>query len=275
MIKSKYLWIAIVLVGIVPMLFLDILQHSFDWQKEVRSEIISVAYENFSNSQKKEILDRLFERNYTLTTLIIIKGIGGAIALIAAFYCFRLFKRRSKLPVNKAIIFMSLSSIVLFLLIKIFVINEIIRNDKVRFLSFSPGGDSFKNFYKKNFEGKIVYVDFWGTTCGPCLQEFRDFTVSLKNKYKSRKDLAYFYISEGNRYLWKGQIRKYNVEGDHIFLGFDDYEMLFRQLTLDTSQIFIPRYVVIDKRGEVVVTNAKQPHDGQALFDQLDLYLNK
>jgi len=74
MTKSKYLWIAIVLVGIVPMLFLDILQHSFDWQKEVRSEIISVAYENFSNSQKKEILDRLFERNYTLTTLIILRA---------------------------------------------------------------------------------------------------------------------------------------------------------------------------------------------------------
>lgn len=31
--------------------------------------------------------------------------------------------------------------------------------------------------------GKVIYADMWGTTCGPCLEEFKNHTKPLKRQY--------------------------------------------------------------------------------------------
>ena len=68
MIRSVYFWVGAIFVAFIPLFFIDILQHSLDWQKEVREEIIAVAYDVFKKSEKKEILDRLLERNQSLSS---------------------------------------------------------------------------------------------------------------------------------------------------------------------------------------------------------------
>jgi thiol-disulfide isomerase/thioredoxin len=126
----------------------------------------------------------------------------------------------------------------------------------------------------KNFKGQVVYVDFWGTTCGPCVMEFRDFTKPLKDKYKQRHDISYLYIAQGNKYFWNEQIKKYNVEGTHLFVSPRQYESLYKQST-NENIILMPRYLILNKKGNIVERNAKQPSNKDSLFTQLDKYLTK
>ncbi len=273
MIKSRHFWIASIMMAIIPLLSMDIVLHYVDWKSEVREELISVVQNlySFDREQKAIILDKVFERNETLTFLIYIKSFLILVLLSLSFFFFRRYKQQLKPNFFKPFLY-TIILIAGFLLIKIFLVNRINSNDKIQILTISPKDSSFQKLYNEHFKGKVVYVDFWGTTCGPCLQEFRDFTKPLKDKYKLNKNLSYLYIAQGSEYVWHKQIKKYDVEGSHLFITLDQYESLFRLTTKD-SVVLIPHYLIIDKTGNIVERNAKQPSDRDSLHAQLDKYL--
>jgi thiol-disulfide isomerase/thioredoxin len=145
-----------------------------------------------------------------------------------------------------------------------------------KFINVNESDVSIKKLIADNFKGKVVYVDFWGTTCGPCLAEFENFTQPLKSRYKTNANIAYLYISRGNRYLWKQQIEKYKIDGSHIFLDDKAYDNLYHNaLGNDTAMVYMPRYLIISKAGNVVINAAPKPGDKQHLYGQLDIYLNQ
>ena len=268
---------AAICLGIIPLLLIDIAQHTIDWKKEVREEIITVVQNvySFSRQQKAGILDHVFERNQTLTFLIYSKSISGIILLGLGFYFLRLYRRKQNTGFWKPAVAVA-ALIACFILVKLYLINPINTNRNIQFLTLGSNDSSFQNLYNQNFRGKVLYVDFWGTTCGPCLQEFRNFTQPLKDKYKSRHDIAYLYVAQGNQYLWSEQIKKYTVEGCHIFVNEKQYEQLYRHSTKDSAGIIMmPRYVIIDKTGNIVETKARQPSDRDSLYRQLDKYLSQ
>lgn len=275
MIKSRYFWLAAIAIAIIPILSIDITQHYLDWQKEVREELIVVVQNlhSFNKEQKASILDKIFERNQTLMFLIYVKSFIISILIVVSFYFFKLYKRQESPKLLKPF-FYTIIIVACFTLTKLFLINRINTNENIRFLTINPTASSFQQLYNDNFKGKVLYVDFWGTTCGPCLQEFRDFTKPLKDKYRQRDDIKYLYIAQGNEYLWREQIKKYNVEGNHVFVDETQFEKLYKQSTND-STVLMPHYLIIDKKGRVVEPNAKQPSDGDSLYLQLDKYLSE
>lgn len=275
MIKSRHFWIAAILMSVIPLLSIDIAQHYLDWQKDVREELITVVQNvySFDKQEKATILDKVFERNQALTFLIYIKCFSILVLLAFSFYFFRFYKQRQRPNFLKPFLY-TITLISCFAIIKIFLLNRVNTNDNIQILTLSPEASSFQTLYNENFKGKVVYVDFWGTTCGPCLQEFRDFTKPLKDKYKLRRDISYLYVAQGNEYLWHEQIKKYNVEGIHLFVNLNQYENLYKQLTSD-SIVLMPHYLIIDKRGNIVERNAKQPSDRDSLYAQLDKYLTE
>ena len=202
--------------------------------------------------------------------LIYVKSFAILILLTFSFYFFRLYKKQQRPKLLKPL-FYTIAIIACFTLTKVFLINRINTNENVRFLTINRSTSSLQQLYNDNFKGKVVYVDFWGTTCGPCLQEFRDFTKPLKDKYRQRDDIRYLYVAQGNEYLWHEQIKKYNVEGDHIFADETQYEKLYQESTKD-SVVLMPHYLIIDKKGDIVEPNAKRPSDGDSLYLQLDKY---
>jgi len=275
MIKSRYFWLAAVAIAMIPMFSIDIAQHYLDWQKEVREELIVVVQSlySFNKQQKANILDKVFERNQTLMFLIYVKSFVILILLIFSFYFFKIYKKQERPKLLKPF-FYTLIIVACFTLTKIFLVSRINTNGNIKFLAINPNASSFQQLYNDNFKGKVLYVDFWGTTCGPCLQEFRDFTKPLKDKYRKRDDIKYLYIAQGNEYLWHEQIKKYNVEGSHVFVNETQYENLYKQSTND-STVLMPHYLIIDKIGRIVEPNAKRPSDGDSLYFQLDKYLSE
>jgi len=275
MIKSKYFWLATILIAIIPLLLIDLGQHYLDWKTEVREELITVVQNvySFDRQQKANILDRVFDRNQTLMFLIYVKSFSVLILLAFSIYFLRLYTKQEKSKLLKPL-FYTIAIATVFILVKVFLINRINTNEQIKFLAIETSVSSFGQLYNDNFKGNVVYVDFWGTTCGPCLEEFRDFTQSLKDRFKKRSDIKYLYVAQGNEYLWRNQIKKYNVEGIHVFVNEVQYRKLYRQTTSD-SLVLMPHYLIIDKKGNIVESNAKGPSDGDSLYIQLEKYLSE
>ncbi|EOZ98752.1 Thiol:disulfide oxidoreductase [Indibacter alkaliphilus LW1] len=131
-----------------------------------------------------------------------------------------------------------------------------------------------------DFQGKIVYIDFWGTWCYPCIEEIPD-ALSLQEKYKDRP-VIFIYIalensSEINR--WKEFIAGNNQRfgkfldnkpfpGIHLVA-----ENQFRNEAIKDYKInFAPTHVLIDQNGEIVKARAKRSKD---IHEEIDKLLNQ
>ncbi len=275
MIKSKYFWIATILLGIIPLFLIDIAEHYLSFKKEVQEELIIVAQDvyQFDRQEKAEILDRAFARNDRLNFLMYTKAFLSLIFLALGIHFFRKYRTSARSGLLMPILF-SFGAIVLFVSAKFLLVSWPSNNDKIKFIRLDSNALTIKELVVQNFKNKVVYVDFWGTTCGPCLVEFRNFTKPLKDRYRSGDKLGYLYIAQGDSYLWKRQIEKNEVEGFHVFLNDEQYKNVYRHsVQNDTSVIFMPRYLIFDKHGEVAVTDARRPSDKDSLFAQLDKYL--
>jgi hypothetical protein len=44
-----------------------------------------------------------------------------------------------------------------------------------------------------DFKGKVGYINFWGTWCGPCIESIPNH-LELQQEFKNRKDIVYMYV---------------------------------------------------------------------------------
>jgi len=124
------------------------------------------------------------------------------------------------------------------------------------------------------FAGKVVYIDFWASWCGPCRQQF-PYSKQLKEKAhatlskKQQKELVFLYISiDQEDAAWRKAIVDLGIEGEHAFSNakWPDGAGAFFQVS------GIPRYMIMDKTGNVVQSNAPRP-SAEDIWDTLLKYL--
>lgn len=66
----------------------------------------------------------------------------------------------------------------------------IVRAENWRLLDLANG----KPVNLDEFRGKVVFLNFWATTCGYCLQEMPSLEV-LKDKFQGVKDMAFLFVA--------------------------------------------------------------------------------
>jgi len=116
-------------------------------------------------------------------------------------------------------------------------------------------------FNTSELKGKVVYVDFWASWCGPCRKEF-PFSKELHAKLtdKQKKKIVFLYISiDENQDAWKKAIETLKLEGVN---GWSP--MLAGKLNISS----IPRYMIWDKDGKIVNPDAQRP-SSPAILDEL------
>lgn len=117
-----------------------------------------------------------------------------------------------------------------------------------------------------DFKGKIIYVDIWASWCGPCRQQM-PYSEELKKKLTSeqKKKIVFLYISiDDNETNWKNAIEQNKIEGVNTISKGGWKSEVVKYFGISS----IPRYVIIDKKGNIVDENAKRPSD-ETLFDDL------
>ena len=154
--------------------------------------------------------------------------------------------------------------------------NNILNNEVKVLLQLAPGNkapdfklpDSEGNFHNlSDYKGHIVYIDFWGTWCYPCIQEIPD-AIKLQEKYKG-KPVKFIYVAMESDTEAIDNWRNFIAGNDKRFGELLDFKPfpgihLFAEKQTKNSEIspyritFAPTHVLINHLGNIVDSRAKR-----------------
>jgi thiol-disulfide isomerase/thioredoxin len=100
----------------------------------------------------------------------------------------------------------------------------------------------------------MVYVDVWATWCSPCIKEIPN-VEKLMEEYKG-KDIVFMGVSidaAKDKTKWKNFVKEKQLKGIQMYAG---KEHEFTKVYQISS---IPRFMLFDKKGNIVSTDAPRP----------------
>lgn len=129
--------------------------------------------------------------------------------------------------------------------------------------------DAQKRIWKlADFKGKTLIVDMWATWCGGCIEKLPYF-MKIAEKYKERDDVVFMTISIDNKWMfdkWKECLSKYKLQGIKNLIASEEITS-FQQ---DYFVRGVPKYVIIDEKGNFIDSDAPGPTDGlMEIVDEL------
>ena len=107
---------------------------------------------------------------------------------------------------------------------------------------------AFKDILNK-YRGKTVVIEVWASWCGDCVKAM----PKIKELQANNPDVTYVFLSmDKTADKWKVGIEKHELNGEH-FMANDGMKGTFgKAIDLD----WIPRYIILDKKGTIVVYRA-------------------
>lgn len=107
-----------------------------------------------------------------------------------------------------------------------------------------------------DYRGKLVYIDFWATWCGPCKGEI-PYMTKLEEEYADNPDIVFISVStdkEANKQKWLDMVKEKGMKGIQLFTG-NLKEQVSEPFHINT----IPRFVLIGRDGKLINGDAPRP----------------
>ena len=140
------------------------------------------------------------------------------------------------------------------------------KNNKSSVFNEAPKTEGDKIFEEimKKYLGKVVYVDFWATWCGPCrlgIEQIKPLKEEMANQ-----DVVFVYITDPSspKQTYENMIP--GIKGEHYRLSQDEWNYISAKFKISG----IPHIALISKTGEII-----NPHLSYLSNDQLKRLLEK
>lgn len=104
-------------------------------------------------------------------------------------------------------------------------------------------------------QGKVTYIDFWATWCGPCCAEI-PFVEKLVEKYKDNPKIEFLSISLDK------DVKKWHEKLDRDKPSWRQYvipENFKSDFAVEYNITAIPRFMMFDGEGRIITINAERP----------------
>jgi thiol-disulfide isomerase/thioredoxin len=115
-----------------------------------------------------------------------------------------------------------------------------------------------------NYKGTTLLVEVWASWCSDCVKS----APLIKELQEKNSDVSYAFISlDKSMEKWIAGVEKHQMKGDHYWLN--DPEGMKGAFGQSIDLDWIPRYMVIDKEGTVVIYRATETD-----FEKINATLN-
>jgi len=118
-------------------------------------------------------------------------------------------------------------------------------------------------FSLRDFQNKILFINYWATWCNPCLAEMPNM-AELYNQYKDNNEIVFLYLSKE-----KSQTIIDYIPKDESLKELPIYKIITDDDLFTTSGI--PTTFIVNRKGEILVKDV-----GSALWNDLSVinYIN-
>jgi thiol-disulfide isomerase/thioredoxin len=119
----------------------------------------------------------------------------------------------------------------------------------------------------KNFNGKLLVIDFWATWCSPCIDEAPKFK-ELEKKYENER-IEFITVSVDDEFnYWKDYIVENNWKTDNYWFGMKEtdpfFAFMYSEMEIRGAKktlIGLPKYVILSPAGEILNNQSSKPSD--------------
>ncbi|HSV76675.1 MAG TPA: TlpA disulfide reductase family protein [Bacteroidales bacterium] len=107
-----------------------------------------------------------------------------------------------------------------------------------------------------DFKGKVVYLKFWASWCGPCMRQVPP-AAELKKRLADQEDLVFLYVSiDTDNNAWRSTVEHHGITGTHLVTPGRE------RGAPDLYQVkWIPTFYIIGRDGNIFDNRPPQPSD--------------
>ena len=114
-----------------------------------------------------------------------------------------------------------------------------------------------KQLSLQSFKGQVLLVDIWGTWCAPCIAEM-PYLAALQKEYGSPKDVRIMSIAcDKKAEKWKTYLASHPTTWHQYLITGEGNQTLDKVYFCEG----IPRFIIIDKQGNIVTADAIRPSE--------------
>ena len=109
----------------------------------------------------------------------------------------------------------------------------------------------------EDFRGKVVFMDFWASWCGPCMREMPHIKA-MKERFAKEEEVVFVYVSiDTDEDAWLNAVERLDLEGVHFNTPGRE-----RGVPAMYNVKWIPTFYVIGRDGNIFDNRPPMPSQG-------------